>query len=37
VSAKKGVYYKWSDEGYIRSTRIQFGIDYRIEKDNFLI
>lgn len=24
----KGIYYKWSDEGHIRSTTIQFNIDY---------
>jgi hypothetical protein len=34
---QKGVYYKWSDEGHIRSTTIQFNIDYQIEKDHFLI
>jgi hypothetical protein len=34
---QKGVYYKWSDEGHIRSTTIQFDIDYQIEKDPFLI
>jgi hypothetical protein len=34
---QKGVYYKWSDEGHIRSTTIQFHIDYQIEKDQFLI
>ena len=33
----KGVYYKWSDEGHIRSTTIQFHIDYQIEKDQVLI
>jgi hypothetical protein len=34
---QKGVYYKWSDEGHIRSTTIQFHIDYQIEKDQFLV
>jgi hypothetical protein len=34
---QKGIYYKWSDEGHIRSTTIQFDIDYHIEKDDFLI
>ena len=34
---EKGIYYKWSDEGHIRSTTIQFNIDYQIEKDSFLI
>ncbi len=29
----KGIYYKWSDEGHIRSTTIQFHIEYQIEKD----
>ena len=33
----KGIYYKWSDEGHIRSTTIQFHIDYQNEKDPFLI
>jgi hypothetical protein len=32
--SQKGIYYKWSDEGHIRSTTIQFDIDYQIEKDN---
>ncbi|CAF0716441.1 unnamed protein product [Adineta steineri] len=30
---QKGIYYKWSDEGRIRSTTIQFHIDYQIEKE----
>ncbi|CAF1013388.1 unnamed protein product [Rotaria sordida] len=34
---QKGIYYKWSDEGHIRSTTIQFNIDYQIEKNHFLI
>lgn len=34
---QKGIYYKWSDEGHIRSTTIQFNIDYQIEKEHFLI
>jgi hypothetical protein len=34
---QKGIYYKWSDEGHIRSTTLQFDIDYQIEKDDFLI
>jgi hypothetical protein len=34
---QKGIYYKWSDEGRIRSTTIQFNIDYHIEKEQFLI
>jgi hypothetical protein len=34
---QKGIYYKWSDEGHIRSTTIQFDIDYQIEKNHFLI
>jgi hypothetical protein len=34
---EKGIYYKWSDEGHIRSTTIQFHIDYHIEKNHFLI
>lgn len=29
---QKGIYYKWSDEGRIRSTTIQFHIDYHNEK-----
>jgi hypothetical protein len=34
---QKGIYYKWSDEGHIRSTTIQFNIDYQIEKEKFFI
>jgi hypothetical protein len=33
---QKGIYYKWSDEGHIRSTTIQFDIDYHIE-NSYLI
>lgn len=29
----QGIYYKWSDEGQIRSTTIQFQIDYSIGND----
>ncbi len=25
---QRGIYYKWSDEGHIRSITIQFDIDY---------
>ncbi|CAF3312609.1 unnamed protein product [Rotaria socialis] len=34
---QKGIYYKWSDEGHIRSTTIQFDIDYQLERNLFLI
>ena len=30
----KGIYYKWSDEGHIRSSAIRFEIDYAIERDH---
>ena len=29
------MYYKWSDEGHIRSTTIQFHIDYETPKEIF--
>ena len=29
----QGIYYKWSDEGHIRSTTIQFQIEYSIDND----
>lgn len=29
----QGIYYKWSDEGHIRSTTIQFHIDYDMTKE----
>ena len=34
---QKGMYYKWSDEGHIRSTTLQFDIDYRLENEHRLI
>lgn len=34
---KKGLYYKWSDEGHIRSTTIHFDIDYDLENNDCLI
>jgi hypothetical protein len=30
-SCRKGVYYKWSDEGHVRSGTVQFEIDYALE------
>ncbi|UJR30032.1 hypothetical protein I4U23_017577 [Adineta vaga] len=34
---QKGMYYKWSDEGHIRSTTIQFDIDYQISKEHCFV
>jgi hypothetical protein len=31
-TSSKGIYYKWTDEGHLRSTTIQFAIDYSIDK-----
>ena len=34
---EKGIYYKWSDEGHIRSSAIRFEIDYATERDHSLV
>jgi hypothetical protein len=34
---QRGLYYKWSDEGHICSTTLQFNIDYQTENDQFLL
>lgn len=31
-TSPKGIYYKWTDEGHLRSTTIQFAVDYSIDK-----